>query len=146
MTRRLLAAGLVLIMGFATGCSRDFSVEFERITTPEADGARDVSVTFEQVRLEEGFAVAVIARPQDNSDKMEWTTQIELEPSFNGVFGIQRLAWDEEAEESRDYDLRDGDWSFVLWGMATGQGNLEVYIDGEFETDIPVIVGAQSTN
>ena len=82
--------------------------------------------------LEEGFAVAVIARPMDNSDKMDWETQLELEPSFNGVFDIERMPWDQELEERKDYDLRDGDWGFLMWGMAPGQSNIEVYVDGEY--------------
>ncbi len=135
---------VAIVLGLAwslAGCARDISVDFEPLSFPQE--ATNMSLAFERIQLEDGFAIAVVARPLDNLDKMSWKTQVELEASINGVFKVDRLDWDEEAESRKDYDLRDGDWNFVMWGVQPGLGTLEVYIDGEFETDIPVLVNAQ---
>jgi hypothetical protein len=137
-------AKAALVVGAAvltTGCARDFSMDFELQNLPE--GAGDISVGFDQIRLEDGLAVAVIARPLESSDKMDWETQVELEPTFNSSFRVERMDWDEDAEERKDHDLRDGDWNFMLWGVTPGQGTLEVFIDGDFEAEIPVFVNPQ---
>ncbi len=138
-------AGMALVLGMVastTACSRDVSLDFELLSLPQ--GAQDVNVGFEQIRLEEGFAIAVMARPLDDAEKMDWEKQVELEPTgFGSVMRVERMDWDEDSEERRDRDLRDGDWSFMMWGVSTGAANLEVYIDGEFEAEIPVVVSPQ---
>ncbi len=143
-TRNGIAA-LAALAALCTGCAKDISIDFEVLSFP--DGNPEISVEFSQIRLEEGLAVPVIARPLDNSERMDWETQVELIPAGGGAFRVERMDWDEDREESRGMKVRDGDWNFMLWGTATGQGIIELYIDGDFETEIPVFVNPQpSTN
>ena len=138
-------AKIALLVAFASaliGCGPDLSMDFILLSKPE--GATDIDVSFEQVRLEEGFTVAVQARPLDNSKKMDWETQVELfEAGFDDVMSIQRMEFDEDREEDRDSDLREGDWNFLFSANRTGSATMEVWIDGEFELDIPVFVNPQ---
>lgn len=136
---------LVALLGAAAmlmGCGRDFSMDFVLLSKPA--GASEIAMSFDRIQLEEGFAVAVQAVPLDNSDQMEWETQVELfDTGFDEIVRIERMEFDEDLEERKDRDLRTGDWNFVLAGAATGSTTMEVWIDGELEAEIPVFVNPQ---
>jgi hypothetical protein len=131
----------VLALSLATlaGCSSDYTLDFEYLDAPPGV----VSLDNRQVLLEDGVAVAVLARPLEDNDRMDWETQLDLQSSNLRTFDIDRLEYDDERELRKDEDLRDGDWSFLLWGREPGNAVLEVWIDGELEREIPVTVSRQ---
>lgn len=141
MNKLVQVAALLGAASFLGGCSSEFGVEFGYLSSPPL-GA-DVSVEFGQIRLEDGLAVAVVARPLEDQDKMDWETTLELEPSDTRIVDVERLEYDPEREERKDYDLRDGDWSFMIWGRAPGRATIDVWVDGEIEAEIPVFVNPQ---
>jgi hypothetical protein len=134
MKKPLLAAGL-----FLAGCGSDIHIDFDYLDAPPGD----VSVEGNSIRLQDGIAVAVIARPIDDDEKMDWETLLELQSTDLRTFEIDRLEFDEARETRKDSDLRDGDWRFLLWGRRPGNARLEIWIDGEFEGEIPVQVNPQ---
>ncbi len=139
---QLLTKAMLVVGALSTvACSKDYSVEFEYASSVPA-GAQ-ISIEFDQIRMEDGYAVAVVARPLANDDKMEWETQLDLQSSNLSVFEIERTGFDEEREERKDYDLRDGDWGFMLWARRPGSAVLDVWIEGELEAEIPVFVNPQ---
>ncbi len=133
--------GVALAASLLGGCAADYSVDFGYLSSPPVQA--DIAVTFEQIRLQDGYAVAVIARPLKNDDKMDWETTLELEPTDRRVVDLERLEFDEEREERKEYDRREGDWRYTIWGRAPGAASLQVWIDGEHEAEIPVLVSAQ---
>ena len=137
-------SAMAIVLGAASllaGCSSDYTVEFNYLSNPPTGS--DISVEFDQVRLQDGVAVAVLARPFRNESKMDWETNLELQTSNPGIFDLERLEFDVDREERKDDDLRDGDWRYMLWGRAVGSSNIEVWIDGELEAEIPVFVNPQ---
>lgn len=141
MKKLLHVATLLGGVALLGGCSSEFGMDFGYLSSPPLEA--DIAVEFGQIRLEDGYAVAVVARPLEDQDKMDWETTLELEPSDTRIFDVERLEYDPEREERKDYDLRDGDWSFMLWGRTPGRATLDVWVDGELEAEIPVFVNPQ---
>ena len=124
-----LCAGL---LSAVTGCSGFDRLDFTYRSAP-ADNA---SVTYEAVRMHEGIAVGVAARPMDDDEQMDTDTVVQLETKNPGVVQVAPAPRDEDLEEDAPYE-------FVIWGVAAGEASLGVIIDGELEGEIPVFIEAQ---
>jgi hypothetical protein len=129
---------MVVALGLgATGCADDYRISFEELTSPVGFA----SVSYEEIRIDQGTALAVIANPVDeDGHRLDLETVVELVAESPGILGISRLEFDQEAEEDRPDDLRRGDWRFVLYGKTPGNTFVHVWIDGEIEGEIPAVV------
>ena len=133
MKKTLLAAFSLL----AIGCADNNHVEFEHLTS--APGNADV---FEnEIQIEEGLAVAVVAKPvDDDRERLELDTEVVLVSDDEQVLGIARLEHDSEEQDDRADSMQRGDWAFVIFGRSVGNTVVEVFIDGEREQEIPAMV------
>ena len=112
-------------------------MQFEHLT----DAPGFASIHEEEIRLEEGLAVAVVANPvDDDHDRLDVDTPVELVSSDDRVLGIARLEFDPDEEEEKSESRQRGDWYFVIFGHSVGSTAVEVFIDGELEQEIPAMV------
>jgi hypothetical protein len=132
MIRRCSLAALLIAALPALGCSSFDRLDFTFRSAPP-DNA---SVTYEEIRIHEGIAVGVAARPMDGNEQMDNDTVVQLETKHPGVVGVATAPRDEDLEEEAPYE-------FVVWGIGAGEASLAVIIDGELEGEIPVVVLAQ---
>lgn len=127
---RALWAALPLLLA-ATGCS-DFERLDMALRSAPADGA---ILESDEIRLHQGIAVGFAAYPmEDGNDRMDEETVVRLESGNPGIFEV--------APAPREDD-EDAPYEFVIWGVAPGESSMGVFIDGEFETEIPVIIDEQ---
>jgi hypothetical protein len=132
--RALMLFGIGLVLAFtAIGCGGPYWIDFQLRSSPP-DG--DVDVSRDRVQLEEGMAIAVVARPIDDDEIMSNDTPVLLEAANTQVFGAERGEYDEDTE-------RYGDWAFILYGKRAGGTVMDVWIDGELEGEISVFVAEQ---
>lgn len=69
---------------------------------------------------------------------MDSSTEVLLQSKNPGVLGVGP-GEPTDAEKSRDEE----NWTFVIFGVAPGQTEVQVFIDGTLEAHIPATVGAQ---
>ena len=137
MSRHQIARPLLALLGAGalsalTGCSGFDRLDFTFNSAP-ADNA---TVTYEQIRIHEGIAVGVSARPMDGDEQMDEDTVVQLETKNPGVAMVMPAPRDQELEEEAPYE-------FVIWGVGAGSASFAVIIDGDIEGEIPVFVEAQ---
>ena len=133
MKKVILAAFSLL----AIGCADHNQVEFEHLT----DAPGTASIFEDEIQIEEGLAVAVVAKPvDDDRERLGLDTEVVLMSNDQQVLGISRLEFDEEEQEDRSESMQRGDWGFVIFGRSVGNTVVEVFIDGEREQEIPAMV------
>jgi hypothetical protein len=133
MSATLRALWAMPLLLAATGCGGFDRLDMVLRSAP-ADGA---TLTSDEIRLHEGVAVGFAARPmEDDNEQMDEETVVRLESGNPGIFQV--------APSPRDEDLGDeAPYEFVIWGVAPGESSLGVFIDGDFETEIPVFIDEQ---
>jgi hypothetical protein len=106
----------------AVGCHPFDRVDFDAVTTPPVAA----SVTFDEVTIPKGIAIAVEARPMSGDDELD--AELELRSADTSILGV---------------DPGVDDKTFVLYGVSVGSTVVEVYYDGELEDEIPAQVPLQ---
>lgn len=126
-----------LALGLAgTACSGFDSLDITFKSAPP-DNA---TVTFEQIRIHEGIAVGITARPMDGDEQMDEDTQLVLESRNPGVLGVAPGEQDDQDEDPED---RPPNYNFVLFGAKAGTTSVVVLVDGDIEAEIPAVVEPQ---
>ena len=125
----------VIALAGVTGCSGFDRLDFTFKSAPP-DSAQ---VTFQQIRIHEGIALGVTARPMDGSEQLDEDMVVELESKNPAVIGVAPGLPDFDPEEEEDR----ANWSFVIFGASAGTAVIEVRIDGDVEAQIPATVEAQ---
>lgn len=122
---RSRGAAVALLGALAAGCGNGFDhLEF----VPKTMTPIPVAVTYGQIEIPTGIAVAFTATPMDGDRKLPNDVQVELTSTDLNVVGLDR------GSEPRD---------FVLYGVGAGMAKIMVDIDGDREGAIPVTVLAQ---
>ena len=122
---------MVALLALGSGCESFDHLDMVLRSAPP-DGA---VLHSDEIRIHEGIAVGFAARPmEDAHDSMDEETVVYLESANPGVFQV--------APSPREDD-DEAPYEFVIWGVAAGESSLGVFIDGDFETDIPVFVDEQ---
>ena len=117
------------------GCTSFDELDFTFRSVPPTN----VIVSFDEIRIQEGVGVGVIARPLDDGVEMDVDTKVELESKNPGVLGVgpsEPNAFEEESEDKEN-------WTFLIWGVQAGTTEVSVRIDGELLARIPATVEAQ---
>lgn len=123
MMRVLAAVGLLTAVA-TTGCSSQYADLEVRIEGAAPDGS---VVRHDQVRLEEGVALRVHARPRSASP------QEYEEPDAVELRGL-------DAEILQAFRDAEEDWRWVLVARGAGETCLEVIVEGVVEDCIPAKV------
>ena len=132
--RRLMwATPLLTLLLAATGCGGFDHLDMEPRSSPPAG----VILSSDEIRLFEGIAVGFAAHPmEDSHDAMDEETVVRLEAGNSSIFQVAEAPRDEDEGDEAPYE-------FVLWAVAPGESSLGVFIDGDFETEIPVRIDPQ---
>ena len=125
-TSRPLLCALAVAAAALAGCGPSFDhLEFTNRTTPPDS----TSVSENEIRIQVGIAIGVIATPYDGNEAMDdEDTTLELESDNPGVIGV-------------DPALEHG--SFVIYGVGAGTANVRIIVDGSDEGRIPATVTLQ---
>lgn len=127
------ALWMAAALAVGTGCSGFDHLDMVPRSAPP-DGA---VLRSDEIRIHEGIAVGFAARPmEDAHDTMDEDTVVVLESADLGIFQVAPAPREDEDDDEAPYE-------FVLWGVAAGESSMGVFIDGDFETDIPVFVEPQ---
>jgi hypothetical protein len=126
------AVWMLALLVLGTGCEGFDHLDMVLRSAPP-DGA---VLHSDEIRIHEGIAVGFAARPmEDEHDMMDEETVVRLETGNPGIFQV--------APAPREDDDDEAPYEFVIWGVAAGESVLGVFIDGDFETEIPVFVDEQ---
>ena len=118
----LRGAAVAFFTAIATGCGPSFDhLEF----IPETSTPIPVVVTYKQIEIPIGIAVAFTATPMDGSEKLDDKVRVDLNSTDLNIVGI---------------DPGTKPRVFVLYGVSVGDAKIAVDIDGEREGAIPVTV------
>ncbi len=128
----IFGIGLALALT-STGCGGPYWIDLQLRSSPAGD---EPELSRDRIQVEEGVAIAVLARPVDDGEFMDRSTPVLLEAANGQVFGVERGDYDEDAHH--------GDWAFIIYGKRTGSTVLDVWIDGELEGEITAFVGEQN--
>jgi len=131
--RLLVAVALASPLGLLTGCAGFDHIEFSVSSSPV-----NVTVTNNEIRIPEGVAVVVKARPMTTDDVMSSDTEVKLLAGNPVFLGVSFAFPDSGSSESSE-----AQWSFVLSGVHVGTTTLSVQVDDEVEREIPAVIVAQ---
>jgi hypothetical protein len=123
---------LVALATSATGCAGLDDIRFRLLTDPPGEA----QLTFDQITMQEGIALAVRAIPISGDEPIDADIPMELLPTNPFVLGVS-------ATELGDEDDDVANRSFVIHGASQGSTEISVFIDGELEAEIPALVGPQ---
>ena len=124
----LLRGAVVVCAMFSGGCAADYDLDMEMQTIPPTSVVLD-----DHVQINEGIAVAFIARPLDGGDVMDEETRIDLRSSDPSILRV-------EIVDNLSLRPDDGEWGFALWGASRGNTELTAFFDREEAVVIPVTV------
>ncbi len=128
---------LVAVALGATGCAEDIKLDFRIQSAPPGTAhfdSRSIDIT-------EGLAVVAVAVPlEEDDDRLDWETSVELDTLNPQVLTVTRLEYPEDEEDRKEESRRNGDWYFTFAAASVGNTTLEYYVDGDFEGEITVRV------
>jgi hypothetical protein len=117
-----LGVGLAAALAIgAAGCDPFTRLDF----TDQTSVPSDDQVRFEQIRLTEGRAIGVIAKPMQGDEPMDDDTTVELASHDADIAGV--------GPSIKKH-------SFVVFGAGRGTTSFSVTVNGNVERDIPVEV------
>jgi hypothetical protein len=126
---------MVFALGCApatVGCAGLDDIRFQLLTDPPGTA----QITFEQISIPEGHAVAVRAIPISGDEPIDEDDPLELVPTNPFVLGVNESPLSDE-----DDDVANR--TFVIHGASQGSTEVSVFVDGELEAEIPALVGPQ---
>jgi hypothetical protein len=133
MRSPVVSLAIAASIGGLLGCSSFDRLDFQYKSAPPDNAI----VTYDAIRMHEGIAVGVVARPMDGNDVMSDDTRVELQSQNPGVIGVGQGVADDPNDTSQ------ANWNFVFYGVGVGSAQIIVRVDGSQQTEIPVTVEAQ---
>jgi len=113
-------AWIAVVVGLATGCTSDHSLEYTLLSDPP----ESVLLSDDVIEIPAGVAVAARVVPIEDDER--GSQRVRFAPQRVGIIGIENVA--------------DEDRAFVLWGMEPGQSDVDVSFDGERVLRIQAVV------